>query len=355
MLFRFLHEGLDAFETSLPGAPAFSELGAKLMGLAAAHAEKGTRAPLEELDEFLDECRRVRERVVAELASGRDRLLELGSSRPRDAESLLAEIRKWDEDEALDAFVSDALDSLGVDLERTSARSFVFRQGTKLTVSSLPGLRADEVGMTSDRTRATREEKLDFLTWDHPMVIGVFDLLLGSPRGSVAVALLPGGERGILLEAIFVLETLAPAGLDLSRFLPPTPIRVVVDHRLADATGKFPPSALEGRLRDGRKELRFRDRSILERLPPRMLKALARRAEGCVRQIVARRLEEAHERLGAEVQRLRSLAEVNNHVALGEVSEADARRKRIEKAIKDAEVRLDSLRLISLGFDPSLV
>jgi hypothetical protein len=97
-----------------------------------------------------------------------------------------------------------------VDLERISPRTFVFRQGAKLVVSTLPGLRADEVGMTSDRARATREGELDFLTWDHPMVVGVIDLLLGRSSGSASVAVLPGLERGILLEAIFVLETVAP-------------------------------------------------------------------------------------------------------------------------------------------------
>jgi ATP-dependent helicase HepA len=356
MLFRFHHEGLDAFEASLPGAAAFDELGSRLFSLAAAHMENRdpdeAPAPPEGFDVFLAETRRVKARVLGELAAGRDRLLELGSYRPRAAESLMAEIRRWDEDIALDSFVADALDHLGVDLERISPRTFVFRQGAKLVVSTLPGLRADEVGMTSDRARATREGELDFLTWDHPMVVGVIDLLLGGPTGSASVAVLAGLERGILLEAIFVLETVAPAGLDVSRFLPPTPLRVVVDRRLSDVTETFLPSVLEGRLQDGRKELRFRELGFLEDLLPRMLGKARSLAEKEAPRKIRASLEEMRESLAVEVGRLRSLAEVNDRVDPEEVKGAEARMKQIERAIGKAVLRLDSLRLIWLGLEP---
>jgi ATP-dependent helicase HepA len=357
MLFRFHHEGLDAFETSLPGAAAFDELGSRLSSLAAAHIVSGDPKEVpalpEELDAFLAETRRIKERVLEELAAGRDRLLELGSYRPAAAQSLIAEIRKWDEDVALDSFVADALGHLGVDLERISRRTFVFRQGPKLVVSTLPGLRADEVGMTSDRARATLEGELDFLTWDHPMVVGVLDLLLGDPSESASVALLPGLERGILLEAMFVLDTVAPPGLDVSRFLPPTPIRTVVDNRFSDATARFPASILEGRLRDGRKELRFRDLGFLEDLVPRMLEKVRSLAEKEAPGRIGVSLEEMRASLAVEVGRLRSLAEVNDHLDPKEVTGAETRMKRIEKAISAAELRLDSLRLIWLGLEPS--
>jgi ATP-dependent helicase HepA len=354
MLFRFHHEGLDAFEAGLPGAPAFDDLASRLARLAAAHIDSGpdgADALPAGFDDFIEETRSERNRVLAELAAGRDRLLELGSYRPRASESLIAEIRKWDDDTALDSFAVDALDTLGVDLERISPRTFILRQGTKLEVSTLPGLRSSEVGMTCDRLRATREGELDFLTWDHPMVTGVLDLLLGGPRGSASVALLPGPERGILLEAIFVLETVAPPGLDVARFLPPTPLRVVVDHRLSDVTEAVPSSRLEGRLQDGRRELRFRDLTFLEDLVPRMAAKARSLAEKEVPGRVEASLGEMREGLTAEISRLRTLAEINDHLDPKEVAGAEVRMKRIEKAMGRAELRLDSVRLVWLGLE----
>jgi ATP-dependent helicase HepA len=351
MLFRFHHEGLGAFETSLPGASTFDTLGRELRTRAISLIERGSQGPPDGFDSFLEEVRATRDRVLLELAAGRDRLLELGSFRPKAAQTLIEEIRAWDEEEALESFVVDALDHVGVDLERISPRTFVFRQGSKLSVASLPGLRAEEVGMTCDRDRATREGELDFLTWDHPMVVGVMDLLLGGPSESAAVAVMPGRSQGILLETIFVLEPVAPPGLDVSRFLPPTPLRVVVDHRLSDVTSAFRSEALEGRLRDGRKELRYRNLEFLESLLPRMLDRARSFAETQKPRRIEESLEEMRAKLGAELSRLRSLAEVNDHVDRSEVTAAETRVARTEEAISKAELRLDSLRLIWLGLE----
>jgi ATP-dependent helicase HepA len=351
MLFRFHHEGLDAFENSLPGAPAFEELSSRLLALAGSHREGRT----DQLEPFLEETRSVKSRVLSELAAGRDRLLELGSFRRESAELLAAEIRRWDEDPALESFAADALDYLGVDLERISPRTFVFRQGSKLEISSLPGLRAQEVGMTADRDRATREGELDFLTWDHPMMIGVLDLVLGGPMGSASVALLSrsGSEPSIVLETMFVLEAVAPPELDLPRFLPPTPIRMVVDRNRADVTAKFPVSALEGRLKDGRKEPGLREAAALQERVPGMVAAARALAEAEMGGRIETVLAEMRTLLSAEIARLASLAEVNDHLDRREVAGAKARLAKTAEAIRKAKLRLDSLRLIWLGVEPS--
>jgi hypothetical protein len=57
--------------------------------------------------------------------------------------------------------------------------------------------------------------------------------------------------------------------------------------------------------------------------------------------------------LDVEIGRLRSLAEVNDHVDPKEVAGAEVLRKRTEKAVSAAELRLDSLRLIWLGLESS--
>jgi hypothetical protein len=57
--------------------------------------------------------------------------------------------------------------------------------------------------------------------------------------------------------------------------------------------------------------------------------------------------------LSAEIARLASLAEVNDHVDRREVAAAKARMARTAEAIGEAKLRLDSLRLIWLGVEPS--
>jgi ATP-dependent helicase HepA len=351
MALRWYEEGLDAFASSLPGTSAFDASALRLRETASAHLESfdGRSLPVlpDRFEELVTETRRLRGEVARELEEGRDRLLELSSYRPRVAESLAAEIRRWDSDRALDGFVVDSLDSLGVDLTEIGPRTFVFRQGANLVVDALPGLRADEVGMTSDRDKATRQGELDLLTWDHPMVSGVLELLLGGERGSSAVAL---ADRSLgivrpLLEAVFVLDTVAAPELVVSRFLPPTPLRVVVDEELRDATRSFPVERLSS-LKDGRQALRFRDLSFVEESLPRMLQEARALAEREAKHLVEESALEMHRSLSREIERLRSLAEVNDHVGPGEIARLRSDEKRLSQAIERARIRLDSLRLV---------
>src|SRR5699024_5916801 len=96
---------------------------------------------------------------------------------------------------------------------------------------------------TFSRPLALAREDLPLLRLDHPMVAGTVDLLLGSETGNAAFLIddaLP--SRSALLQAVFVLECVADQRLDANRFLPPTPVVVSVDSRLA-VRAQFAPSA----------------------------------------------------------------------------------------------------------------
>jgi ATP-dependent helicase HepA len=291
----------------------------------------------------------VHARVLRELEEGRDRLLELSSFRPRAAESLIAEIRNWDEDEGLDRFVERALDYLGVELDPIGPRTFVFRQGSQLVVEALPGLRSEEVGMTSDRFKATHQGELDFLTWDHPMVTGVMEILLGGEHGNSSVAVLPAREPSALLECVFVLEPIAAAELDVARFLPPTLVRVVVDHGGRDVTGSYPPETLADELTDGRRQLRGVFANVREELVPRMLGQARSLAETRAPGLVEEARAAMRVAMGRELDRLRSLREVNDHVREAEVLRVAEERKLLETALDAARLRLDALRFVYAG------
>ena len=82
------------------------------------------------------------------------------------------------------------------------------------------------------------------------MVIGVMDFILGSEKGNCTVAVWPDQEtQEILLEAIFVLECVAPKSLYVDRFLPPFPVRVVVNHLLQDCCETHPVELLAKHLK----------------------------------------------------------------------------------------------------------
>ena len=351
MLYHWYHEGLDAFEKSLPSGAYFDELAELVRELAVEHVEEcdpeTVSEPPKDMARLLERMRSFREEVIAKLQVGRDRLLELGSFRRAAAEALVADIRQTDEDKALDRYVQDALGQLGVELEEVSARTFVFRKGNQLTVDDLPGLRGEEVGMTADRDKATHQGELDFLTWDHPMVTGVMDLIVSSERGNSAVACVVDlGAESLLLEAVFVLDVVAPPALYTDRFLPPMPLRVVVDQSLRDLTDSLPPGKLKKKIVDGRQVLRLTDRSWQDELLPKMIVAARELAEKERPRRIEASLFEVQDVMGKELRRLKALAEVNHHVRPDEIDRVEAETRDLKKVIESAQLRLDALRLI---------
>ncbi len=347
ILFRWYHEGLDAFESSLFGGAHFDEIAELTRELALAHLDSGGFELPDDVGRLLEQTRELRTEVGARLEEGRDRLLELGSHREDVSRALVTEIEQWDDSRALDRYVLDVLGHVGVELEEVAPRTYLFRKGNQLIVDDLPGLRGSEVAMTASRERATRQGELDFLTWDHPMVTGVMEVLTSSEQGNSSVCFLPRpGPESLLLEAVFVLDVVAPAKLYLDRFLPPTPLRLVVDERLRDVTKQYPVAKLKGKLRDARQALRYADRGWQDDLVPGMSRRARDLAASKGRDLVTASRQHMNTLMEKELRRLRALSAVNDHIRPEEIARLEQEIGELDQAIAAADVRLDALRLI---------
>ena len=156
----------------------------------------------------------VRHEELAEaIVRGRDRLLELNTQFAEGAEALRERLGAIDGDESLDEFVTALFEHFGIDVDEVGARS-VRLDPEMLATDVFPGLEGGPRQATFDRATALARDDLLFLRPDHPMVSGALDLLLSSEAGNAAFLLddtLP--PRSALLEAVFVLECVAPPAL----------------------------------------------------------------------------------------------------------------------------------------------
>ena len=225
---RWLEEGLDAFRASPPGAAEIQrELRFDL------EEAIGEREGIEELIEKTHACRK---RISERLARGQDRLLERSSHRPERSAWLVEKIREWDEDAGFEDFLMRLFEFSGLHIEELGRRRYFLLPGN-LKSDAFPSLPPDGMSVTLDRQRALEREQEAFLTWDHPMVRGALDLMLGSEAGNATFGVWDAaGEKVILLEAWIVVECVAPARLHVERFLPQTPLRILVDHKGGDHT-----------------------------------------------------------------------------------------------------------------------
>ncbi len=333
---RWLEDGLDAFRASPPGA---------------AEIQRELRFDLEEaigeihgLDSLIEKTLACRKQIGERLARGQDRLLERSSHRPARSAWLVAKIREWDQNPRFEDFLLRLFEFSGLHIEELGQRRYFLLPGN-LKSDAFPSLPPDGMTVTFDRQRALEREQETFLTWDHPMVRGALDLLLSSEAGNASFGVWDSnGEKTILLETWLIVESIAPAKLHVERFLPQTPLRILVDHQGRDHTAVAafakPP------LRKGDPASLIRNQAVKHQLLPAMLEKTRELGAAKSHAVIEQALTLMRAEMAVEISRLRSLAEVNDHIKPEEIAALEQREIDLAAVIGNARVRLDAVRLI---------
>jgi ATP-dependent helicase HepA len=333
---RWLEEGMDAFRASPPGA---AEIQRELTW----DLDEAIDEP-ELLAGLIEKTLACRKRISERLARGQDRLLERSSHRPERSAWLVAKIREWDEDPGFEDFLMRLFEFSGLSIEELGRRRYFLLPGN-LKSDAFPALPQDGMTVTLDRQRALEREQEAFLTWDHPMVRGALDLMLGSEAGNATFGVWDSaGEKTILLESWIVVECVAPARLHVERFLPQTPLRILVDHKGGDHTENAafakPP------LRRGDPASLLKNEAVKRKMLPAMLEKTRDLGGVKSQAVIEDALARMHREMAGEIARLRDLAEINDHIKPEEIAALEERELALADAIGNARVRLDAVRLI---------
>ena len=180
------------------------------------------------------------------------------------------------------------------------------------------------------------------------MVTGAMDMILSGDFGNTALCTvkLGGVAPGTLLvESLFVLGVQAPRALQLERYLPAEPVRLLRDNLGRDLSEQLPADQLH---------------MIAERVPKQTAHALVKRAEKVLQSLLdtsekqAAALQDelidaAMNQMRAErddgLQRLLALAEVNPNVRQQEIDQYQAETAQLEERLRAAALQLDAVRI----------
>ena len=345
-LFQWYHEGLNAFLNTCPTGNALQHrFGPRLLPLLEGGESKAW-------DTLVADARSERERLEAELHTGRDRLLELNSGGAGEGQALVEAILEQDDQFALPIYMETLFDAFGIDSEDHSENALILKPSEKMLDASFPLGDDEGVTITYDRAQALSREDMQFLTWEHPMVQGGMDLVLSGSMGNTAVALIknkalkPGT---VLLELLFVSEVVAPRSLQLGRYLPPAALRCLLDANGNDLASRVAFETLN-------EQLESVPRASANKFVQAQRDVLAKRISGGEEKIMpthVERVAEAQRRLAAEADeelaRLVALQAVNPSVR---DSEIDALRKQREDGLAmldKAALRLEAIRVLVAG------
>jgi len=142
-----------------------------------------------------------------------------------------------------------------------------------------------------------------------------------------------------------VLECVAPKAMEIDRFMPPRPVRIVVDQNLQDCTERHSFKSWGRRLREPDPH-RWPDQPLSVEQLNKMIDTTGGLAERNSQDLRANSRRIMEQQLGHERDRLRGLALKNPYIRPQQVDDLQERMQALAGVIDSARLRLDALRLV---------
>jgi len=326
------------------GRVIYETYGEQLLSLALSAQQVSSHAEKLISDSWQKHCQ-----LKAELESGRDKLLELNSSGQGRAHELVEKINQNDQQTHLPQFMFQALDVFGVQQDDKADNSIALNQSEHMLNSNFPCLPEDGTTVTFDRNTALINENYQLLTWDHPMVRGVIDLVLSDEIGNASIGLLKNEALPVgtfFLECLFTVEATAPAHLQLGRYLPTTPIRVLVDKSGNNLADKVSEAVLDNQLAPAKKQISLQlIKALKSQIGPLVAKAETH-GKKQISAIQTKALENMQTKLEQEQQRLTALKAVNPSVRQAEIDFITHQQSELTHYIDKAQLTFEAVRMI---------
>ena len=345
----WFHRGLNSIESSLHGG---TECRDRFKDRLLDHALKYDAASLtvkdNPWDALIDETKAFRKELQEKLRKGRDRLLELNSFDRKTADEIIEGIREVDLDPDFKECLGNIFDQYGVLMVEHEGGD-VFLDSSHAYIEAYPSIPQEGLMATFDRARAIIREDMAFISADHPVYRDSIDLLVNSNMGTTALGLIDSEDPNILLETVFVCETVTESKWHVEEYLAPTPIRILVDIRGEDLSKDRSNFEISEESEDGNIYRFLEQPEFNEALLKTMIESATELAEGVAEKLKTDSAHSAESTLKAAIKRLVDLRKINDHVRLEEIEDAKDQLEHTLEAIEHARLRLDSIRLIVEG------
>lgn len=342
LLLNWYHRGLDAFEHACPAAHSLRAQFAEALEAALQHPETADWEGL--IVDTASACASLNKT----LAEGRNHLLELSSFNQQHADELVDNIARHENDGELLDYLDKVFDSYGVESETHSEAALIIRPGDHMREGHFPGLPEEGFSATVSREKALQRDDLQFLSWEHPMVVSAMDMIRSGEKGNTCICsikLPPLKPGNLLLEAVFTMNYQAPKQLQISRYMPIQAIRIVVDTNDKDFSAIIQSEHFN---------------KLGQKIPKRTAQEIARQGRDAITGLIdaaeklaapqqelqrQQALDAANLQLGDELERLQALAQVNPNIRQEEIEHLINQRDLITTAIGDAQLQLDAIRV----------
>ncbi|MGB0895059.1 MAG: RNA polymerase-associated protein RapA [Parashewanella sp.] len=343
MLMTWYHQGLNAFELTCPsGQILYKEFAAELLGVL-------TNGDDEAMTQLLNHTQQQYRELKHMMEQGRDKLLEINSHGGERAQQLVKRIADNDQDTDLISAVIRLWDIIGVDQEDNGENTIILKPTEHMLFPTYPGLPEDGVTVTFDRETALSRDDIVLITQEHPLVQTALDLIISSETGSVNVAILknkalPAGT--LFLELIYIADASAPKSSQLYRYLPPTPIRVLLDKNGNNLSDKVDYDSFDKQLSAVNRHIASKLVSASQAQIHPLLPKAQQVAEDELDKLVSNARESMTKQVTAELERLEALKAINPSIREDELDYLRDQMQELTRYLDDCPLQLDAIRVV---------
>lgn len=342
-LLNWYHQGLNAFELTCPsGHVLYSEFAEDLLNVLVGGDE-------DELTNLLNHTQSRYKELKHAMEQGRDKLLEINSHGGDKAKAIVERLAQSDQDTKLIGSVIRLWDIIGVDQEDKGENSIILRPSEHMMFPTYPGLHEDGVTVTFDRDTALSRDDIALITQEHPLVQTGLDLITGSDTGTASVAILknkalPAGT--LFLELIYMADASAPKSSQLYRYLPPTPIRVLLDKNGNDLSAKVDYTSFDKQLSAVNRHIGSKLVTASQPILHPLFAKGEEYAQAAVNELVAQAREKMTSQLTSELDRLESLKAVNPNIREEELEYLRNQMQELSTYLDASQLQLDAIRMV---------
>ncbi|GLS92130.1 RNA polymerase-associated protein RapA [Psychromonas marina] len=342
---QWYENGLSAFTQTTPTGHTIYELVKNDLINLLATGENNNG----EFDKLIQITSSENSKLKAQLEQGRDRLLEINSSGVLHESNLLDDITEIDQLPDFTTFALQLFDVVGVQQEDQSEHCLVLRPTDHMLTSDFPGLPEEGATVTFNRQTALSRDDVHYLSWEHPMITGGMEMILSSDTGTTSVAILKNNSlppASTFLELIYVVEAINTDNAQLSRFLPTTPIRLLLDKNGKNLGKNVTFDSFERQLSPVNRHISRKIANTSQPLIHQLIKDALPTAQTLMADILLDAKTNMQQTLQGERDRLQALQAVNPNIREDEVQFIRDQQTNFEQILDQTQLKLDSLRFI---------
>lgn len=342
---HWYEQGLQAFTQTTPtGHTIFELIKDDLINLLATGENANG-----ELDKLIKTTRTHNDKLKKQLEQGRDKLLEINSSGILHQSDLLDDIMEIDQKPDFTQFALQLFDVVGVQQEDKGEHCLVIRPTDHMLTADFPGLPEEGATVTFNRHTALSRDDVHYLSWEHPMISGGMEMILSSDTGTTSVAILKNNTlpaATTFLELIYVVEALNTDNAQLSRFLPTTPIRLLLDKNAKNLGENVSFDSFNRQLTPINRHISRKIANTSQPLIHQLIKQSQPTAQKLMADIISQAKSNMQQTLEQERDRLEALKAVNPNIREEEIQYLQDQQSNFEKILEQTQLKLDAIRFI---------